>query len=525
MLNTKKPSDNLLTKPVYNLLLIAAFFEGGAVMVVELTGAKMIAPFYGTTIYVWTAVLSVTLGGLGMGYLIGGGKYFKNSGVSKYFSIYAISCIFVSIMPLMASAVLESTLEMEIRTGVMLSCFIFLFPPLFCFGLLSPILVRIIALHLNDSGKAAGKVYAISTFGGILFTLITGFYLIPNIGLKATVFTIAFLALIFPLMYFFLNQRKGKALIQILIIGVLISFQLDKLQNREKGRIKIVYKSEGIHGQLLVAEDARSKTTVLINNCISQTMYDKKTGNSAWAYVDRIIHYSNLNFKKGRVLIAGLGGGLLVKEFVKKGFTVDVVEIDGRLPDIAQKYFDCPKNTYHFINDDVRHLINCSTQKYNLIVLDLSAGESQPEYVYTVEAFKKIKNSLIKNGLLFVHFPENPSYNNNFTLCSIGKTIETAGFNTKLLNTSPVKNEFAEYMFLASNNLNKVETDNGILTDSKYPSGNKSYLEQINFTNGILLTDDRPNLEKLHSLTLLDKRKEGIKFTTKILIGDGIVMF
>ncbi len=60
------------SSPGLKYLYLVAFIEGASVMAIELAGAKMIAPFFGTSLYVWASVLAVTLGGLAAGYFAGG---------------------------------------------------------------------------------------------------------------------------------------------------------------------------------------------------------------------------------------------------------------------------------------------------------------------------------------------------------------------------------------------------------------------------------------------------------------------
>ena len=183
-------------------LFLVAFVEGGAVMAVEITGAKIVGPYYGTSLYVWSAVLALTLGGLATGYFAGGwvSRYFPER--RALFTIILISAVLVAPMPWIAPWVMEMTLGMDIRLGITISALVYLFPPLVCFGMVSPMIIRLISLHKDLIGKATGTVYAVSTLGGILVTFLVVFYAIPEVGMRETLLvTAAFLAF-FPLLYF-----------------------------------------------------------------------------------------------------------------------------------------------------------------------------------------------------------------------------------------------------------------------------------------------------------------------------------
>src|ERR1039458_10759485 len=77
-----------------------SFLEGASVMAAELLGAKMLAPYFGTSLYVWSAVLAVTLGGLAMGYFAGGIFSEKKNTERNLYYILLASAIFLIAMPL-----------------------------------------------------------------------------------------------------------------------------------------------------------------------------------------------------------------------------------------------------------------------------------------------------------------------------------------------------------------------------------------------------------------------------------------
>ncbi len=171
-------------------------------MAVEIVGAKMVGPYYGSSLYVWAAVLGLTLGGLTTGYFLGGRISRRFPGKSALYSIMLVSAVLVALMPWTASLVMEATLDLELRLGITLSALVFLFPALVCFGMVSPLIIRLVTTHERKIGHAAGTVYAISTIGGILTTYFVAFYAIHHIGMNETLFVTAVLLAFFPLLYF-----------------------------------------------------------------------------------------------------------------------------------------------------------------------------------------------------------------------------------------------------------------------------------------------------------------------------------
>lgn len=184
-------------------------------MAVELISAKMIAPFYGNSLYVWTAVLALTLGGLTTGYFLGGWLSEKFSSKKTLFFILSIGAFLIGVMPYLSTMVMEATLSLNLKTGIVISCLVFLLPPLTCLGIVSPLIIRLVSTELKTVGKFAGTVYAISTAGGITFTFFTAFYLIPVLGLKIASLITALVILIFPLIFFMKEVTRRPAVSRI----------------------------------------------------------------------------------------------------------------------------------------------------------------------------------------------------------------------------------------------------------------------------------------------------------------------
>ncbi|VAW71550.1 hypothetical protein MNBD_GAMMA13-1548 [hydrothermal vent metagenome] len=167
-------------------LLFVCFFEGASVMAVELIGAKLIAPWFGTSLYVWTSVLGVSMLGLATGYYLGGYWSRRQHHARQLQILLLLSTVFIAIMPISAELVLASTQLMDVRWGSLISALVFILPPLVFMGMVSPMVIRYCAAGKTQTGHTAGLVFAASTVGGVSSVLLTGFYLIPVWGLYDT---------------------------------------------------------------------------------------------------------------------------------------------------------------------------------------------------------------------------------------------------------------------------------------------------------------------------------------------------
>jgi len=85
-------------------------------------------------------------------------------------------------------------------------------------GMVSPLVVANLDSSAETSGKRAGLVYAISTTGGITFTFLFGFYVIPNFGLIVPSIITGFVLGIIPAILIFKNGWKKPGVFMIALL-------------------------------------------------------------------------------------------------------------------------------------------------------------------------------------------------------------------------------------------------------------------------------------------------------------------
>jgi hypothetical protein len=192
MKNTALNTTSLTTGIIFPYYLIS-FFEGGILMGVEILSAKLIAPYYGTSVYVWAAILSTTLLGLAIGYHYGGILSARNDAGRILSRVVVLSIIFLLVLFIWSDFLLESTLALSLEIGVVVSAILLLLPLMICFGLVSPLIINLTSRGSDNAGKTSGNVYALSTVGGILFALLTGLYLLTDVGIQFTILLFAIL--------------------------------------------------------------------------------------------------------------------------------------------------------------------------------------------------------------------------------------------------------------------------------------------------------------------------------------------
>lgn len=162
------------------LSYVIAGWSGFFVMAVELLGGRLLAPSFGSGIYVWGAIISVFMLALSLGYLAGGRLSMHRPSVRKLGMLLLIAA--VTMLPIMwvGDTLLEAIAEQfsDPRAASLLAATGLFFVPTFASGMISPYAVRLLVSERATSGRHAGQLYFVSTFGSAAGTLLTSFYLV-----------------------------------------------------------------------------------------------------------------------------------------------------------------------------------------------------------------------------------------------------------------------------------------------------------------------------------------------------------
>jgi len=162
------------------LAYLIAGWSGFFVMAVELLGGRLLAPTFGSSIYVWGAIITVFMLALSLGYLAGGRYSMRTPSVRRLGAILIIAALTVVPLLVFAEPMLDSLSQAvpDPRFGSLLSAVALFFIPTFFSGMVSPYAVRLLVQDRQNSGRHAGQLYFVSTFGSAAGTLSTSFYLV-----------------------------------------------------------------------------------------------------------------------------------------------------------------------------------------------------------------------------------------------------------------------------------------------------------------------------------------------------------
>ena len=479
----------------------------------ELLGAKMLAPYFGSSLYVWSSVMAITLGGLAGGYFFGGRLSSRKDNEKILYKVLLVAALFTVLMPFTSQLALSLFGMRSLMPAVIASSLLILFPPVFLMGAVSPLIIGNISKNGEDPGKAAGTVYAISTVGGILATFLYGFYIIPNFGLTLPSIVSGVVLGFLP----FISLVKKKDYNSLVLFGIIIcmsGFQIHAESNvLDREHQKIIFESDGLLGKIQVIdynndyyfEDSTlvgKKSRWLYVNRISQTMdnpharvelEEERYFTYIYCFTELL---NNLPKENRNVLLLGLGGGSIAKNLTENGFNVEVCELDKRIEYVARNYFELPK-TVKVTIDDARHFVKGSTKKYDAIIFDTFKGEETPNHILTSESLEEVKKILNPEGYLLINSFNYIEGKKGLGLRSIYKTLTASGFNTSIWPTDKLVNN-RNLLFVSSFKPHPHYDD---FLD----------LDLIDFNDAQILKDEYPAFEMLNGNAALEWRRGAIK--------------
>ena len=390
------------------LLEIVVFLSGAVVMVYELAGSRVLGPYLGTSMFIWTSLIGIILGSLSLGYWLGGRLADRKPQHSALAWIILIAAVCIGMTTLVKGiflGYLPRFIDGLKWQSVVAS--IFLFAPASIFlGMVSPYAVRLKISALQTSGATVGQLYAISTVGSIAGTFAAGFWLIPVLGTTNLLVSLAVMLALLSALLFVTARQHGQSALPFLFIASIIYF-FTQSEAKADGYIDkdTQYNRIWIYDAV---DDATGKPIkfMRINNESSSAMFlDSKEPVFAYARYYRLAEYFTPGFRSA--LILGGAAYTYPMYFLEKypEATIDVVEIDPELTRLARDHFGLKDNPrMRIFHEDARTFINRSDYKYDVIYGDTFRSlYTLPWHLTTREAMKRYYDLLNDGGCLLVN--------------------------------------------------------------------------------------------------------------------------
>jgi hypothetical protein len=418
------------------LLLGTVFASGTAVMIVEMTAVRAIQPFFGSTNFVWTNVIAVVLAALAVGYSLGGRLADRRPSPGLLYAIMAsgggllLLCAGlvtpVSRLFLTDGVHLQGVVSVLVR-GSLGATLILFAPPILLLGMISPMAIRL--LSEGGVGRAAGRVFAVSTVGSILGTYLPTLWLVPAVGSRGSIL-IAAAVLIGAAAVGLLGFRRfrGAAVTTVLLVVAIAGGAGGSLEPARgapsfgaSGSSTVLVEVESPYQFLTVRDDVYEDGSVVRGLTINEGVYSYHSARVEGRVLTGSRHYDDytvlpllLDLEPGAELdglIVGMACGVNASQW--KHFwgdvyrlRVDGAEIDPGVVALGREYFGLPGPESDWLRTfpmDGRQLLRVlpEEQRYHLVVVDAFANEIYiPFHLGTREFFELCRRRLQPGGVL-----------------------------------------------------------------------------------------------------------------------------
>lgn len=485
-------------------------------MAMEISASRLLAPYFGTSLFVWTNIIGIVLIALSCGYYFGGKLADRVPQLNILLRLILAAGILFLIIPWIIKP-LTSFIDISTLTNQPASVAIFISSlvvtaicfslPLFLLGMVSPYVIKLYSIsHESHIGELAGKVFAVSTVGSILGTFLPTLYFIPVLGTRATINIFAIILILVGSLSFKNNKSRLAAL--VLLPLAIISFTKTTIKDSPD----LIFEDESAYQYISVIQDREGIKYLLFNEGGGiQSIYDSNRilTDSYYDYFN-ILPYLIESDKTKRALIIGLAGGTVANQlhyFFGEDIEIEGVEIDKKVIDVAQKYFSLDESIVKIYNQDGRIFLRNTSEKYDIIIVDAYRDELYiPWTLTTLEFWSLIKDRLAKEGIVAINI--NSVFRESDLLNSVSNTMASVFNNTYITKTQA---GVWNYMITASQNQLDFKSIANLISDKELQDLAAVFINRAEIVKyddqHMVLTDNRAPIEFMTEMMGLDYLK------------------
>jgi SAM-dependent methyltransferase len=376
-------------------------------MIVEILGAKMLAPYFGTSHFVWTAQIAVTLAALAGGYYVGGRLVDRSARLSRLYLAILIAAFALVATVAVREWLAYQLLSLPLPVGSLLAAVGLFFIPLFLLAMTGPFLVRVVAQSLSGVGGTAGRISSISTLGSFLGTAAIGYLLIPLLPNSVTMYgTAAVLGLVSGFYFLIWRRRRGATVgvVVLMFAGAGLGWYGLGVDGPRLPAGMELYRGNSSFGLIQVLQPRQRPYRYLLTDYLVQNVYDTTRGTSTDMFTYLLEGLARAyTTELDDVLCIGMGIGVVPRNLAAQGSRVEVVEINSAVVEVARTYFGLDPGEFNLTIGDGRWFLNRTRAKYDAVLLDAFVGDGSPSHLMSREAFQAVRRVLKPDGVLVIN--------------------------------------------------------------------------------------------------------------------------
>jgi spermidine synthase len=467
-------------------LMLLAFLAGASVMSLELCASRILSPGFGNGIYVWGSLIGVIMAALSVGYWLGGRMADNGHDPKILFKALIFSAIIISLIPTLGYSIVAVSTVLGLILGPLISSLIIFAAPMAMISTVSPMVIKYHTKKLSDVGGSAGQVFAVSTIGSIFGTFATAFILIPGIGTRATLLANALL--LFAVGAIGLYDRWSTFMVVFLLPGIVYPPLYAQGE-------KTIYRTESAYNIISVLDDSSSRILKMNWDLQYLQSYMKKDGTLTGYYYDTFLIGPILAPGKN-TLYLGLAGGVSINQLLNfYDITIDAVEIDPAVVNVAKEYFNVKEGDHLRIYvSDGRQFLKTSG-KYDLIDVDVFNGADIPYHMVSTEFFNETSAHMTEDGLLMMNVLNDKG--DRALTHAIAATMRQTFQSVYIVNSTTNDIVLAFKAKKTKEELSKTLQEGGQQRLSHIIDNFDKYAYEYNLQGGDIFTDDKTDIEEV----------------------------
>lgn len=417
----------------------AVVLSGAVLLSLEIAASRVLAPTFGSSLFVWGSLIGVVLAGLALGYSVGGALADRRPTLGLLIATLSVGAGLVLLVPIADGVVIDIVTGWDVgpRLNPLLATIMLFALPSVVLAGVTPIAVRLRADSVEHLGRTAGRLFSLSTLGSIAGTFATAFWLLPELGtdqvivvgaacllvaaavlavsaravLVATALGVAAVGCTFAIgslspsvgtrldasqlenwspVYRQRSKRTPQRLAEADVSGIVAGFTLREARDTRYHR-------------MVVVDDDNSRF-LRFDNSFQSGMYLADPFRTRFAYTD----YLNVAFayapRATRVLVIGLGGAAVPKRLWRDfdDVHVDVVELDPDVVTAARRWFALPPDDERLevTVSDGRRFLEATKERWDVIMIDAFYADGVPFHLTTLEFTELLRERLRPGGIV-----------------------------------------------------------------------------------------------------------------------------
>jgi spermidine synthase len=384
---------------------VLAFVVGSASLGAEIAAARLLAPWFGASTIVWANTIATVLVALSIGYWVGGRLADRDPTLAGLSRVVLWAAALLALVPFVAAPFLRISVKALDRVeagafaGSLFAVLVLVAVPVLLLGAVAPYAVRLSVRSVEEAGRIAGRLYAISTMGSLVGTFLSALLLIPLVGTRRT-----FLAFALALAIAAVPAMRRRFVLAPIGVALLLAIPVGTVKATGDGRV--IWERETQYQYARVVQTPNGVRRLELNEGEAvHSVYEP----GRWLtdnYWDEMLVLPFAGTGRPRsIAILGNAAGTTARAYGHffPATRVDGVELDPALTDVGRRLFDMRGPNLHIHTADARPFLRTAHRRWDAIVVDAYRQPYIPFYLTTREFFDEVRDHLNPGGVVLVN--------------------------------------------------------------------------------------------------------------------------